>query len=362
MIEKTAVLESLPRSGEADFAPSFTHKSPPLCSNTVQVPSFDYNSINVNELAKEMICGYLFEHGHWKDADAIQTCGSEFVHLKDVNGHEKYVKKHCGHDYCPICGVVGSKAHKKRSARAMDRLLWVEVLGYMVFTLPKEISLNMPDKEKLSDLSKKAWDLVKKNFDTPGGMARIHLMGEEPEKLHIHVNVLFPIVNKTGRGEVPREMLDVMRSEWTEYVNKAFGLKYENTNVFYKFAYQEGRKIHQVEYVLRPVITPGKFLTLSDNDREKVIGLRGWHNTRWFGKLANSQYKEYLTSVNVEVTKYEDKDVAISKRCPICGEKFRFVEICHKSKIDKVKMGLRAIDDDTLVDFSIYSYLKENSS
>lgn len=363
MPKTDAVLDPIPHTFNDHLKAQKRHKSPPLCTNTVQVPSSKLNKHVINELCKIEVISWLTENGYRDSAYRIDSCATSFVHLKDAKGHEKYSRLHCGNDYCPVCGRNGSSAHKKRSYRAMDRLLWSKVLGYMVFTLPKEISRNMPDSKRLSDLSKKAWELVKKNFDTPGGMARVHLMGEEPENLHVHINVLFPIVSDTGKGEVPREVLDKIRSEWTEYVNKEFDLEYNTTNVFYKFAFQDGRKIHQVKYVLRPIVTPEKFLTLPDEDRKKVMALRGWHNTRWFGKLANSQYKEYLKSINIETEKHEDKDIATSKRCPICGEKFRFIDIVHESKINKMTMGLRQIDNDTLVDFSIYSFLlKENSA
>lgn len=360
MENDTAVLASLPRSGEADFGPDLTLKSPPLCTHTAQVPKFELNPSQINELCKIEVISWLTENGYLHDAYTITNCGTTFVHLKDENGHEKYVRMHCKHDYCPICGENGSQAHKKRYIRALDRLVWANTLGYMVFTLPKEVSLNMPSSAVLSDLSKKAWDLVKKNFDTPGGMARVHLLGEEPEKLHIHINVLFPIVNEGGKGEVPQATLDSVRSDWTAYINKIFKLACGTTNVFYKFAYREGRKIHQVKYVLRPIVTPDKFLTLSDSDREKVLGLRGWHNTRWFGKLANSQYKNYLKAMGIEPKQYENKDIMLSKKCPICGKAFRFIEIVSENAINRLQ--LRAIDRDVLVDFAIYSFLKENST
>lgn len=355
-----AVLDHLPRTFQDHLKAEKKPKKPHLCSNTVQVPSYELNRIEINELCKIEVCGYLRAAGFWREAESVENCGSTFVHLKDQNGHEKYARTHCNMDYCPICGKIGSKAHNKRATRAMDRLIWANVLGYMVFTLPKEVSINMPDSDTLSGLSKKAWEIVKKNFSAPGGMARVHLLGEEPESLHIHINVVFPIVMEGNKGEVPQETLSKVREEWTEYVNKVFGLCYENTNAFYKFDYQEGRKIHTVRYVLRPIVTPEKFLTLPEGDRVKVLKLRGWHNTRWFGRLANSQYRGFLRSINVKIAQKENADPALSKECPICGKKFKFVEIVQANAINRTQ--LRAIDNDTLVDFSIYSKLKEQNS
>ena len=339
---------------------SFEQKRPSLCTYAGQVRGVNYNAIQVKELCKDEVVDWLFLNGHLKDADSIDRCGQTFVHLEDINGHEKYGRMHCSHDYCPRCGKNDSSAHKRRVVRAVDRLIWADILGYMVFTLPKEVSLNMPDSDKLSVLLKKAWEIVKKNFSTPGGMSRVHLMGEEPEHLHIHINVLFPVLSKDGKGKVSQETLDNVRNQWTKVVNDEFGMENKETNIFYKFALEIGRKLHRIKYVLRPIVTPEKFLTLSEEDRHKVLSLKGWHNTRWYGKLANSQYKKYLASIGVEIAEKQAKDLALSKNCPVCGEKYRFIEIVSEKNIPKHK--LRFIDNDMLVDMATFAYLQERGA
>lgn len=247
---------------------------PSLCSNTVQVRPGDYNAVRVKDLEKQTVIEWLSTNGYDRDAYAIDQCGENFVHLATSTGYEKIVRMHCNNDYCPRCGKTGSQAHKKRSTRAMDRLLWSDLLGYMVFTLPREVSELRPSQGILSRLSKEAWQIVKKNFSAPGGLVRVHLLGEEPERLHIHINVLFPVTGTSGKGEVPQEVLDTIRGEWTKVVNDLFDLACEVTNVFYKFATIEGKRIHQVDYVLRPIVTSEKFLTLSDADRHYVLQLK----------------------------------------------------------------------------------------
>lgn len=331
--------------------------SPPLCSDTDQVKGSGYTPFKIKELCKEGVVDNLERLGYFDVAYAIQECGTKFAHWKCENGHEKYGRMHCQNDFCPICGSKGSSTHKRRVVRALDRLIWAKILGYMIFTLPKEVSAGRPDRESLYYLSKKAWEIVKKNFETPGGMVRTHLMGEEPEALHIHINVLFPILSPDGLGKVPQSTLQNIRKDWTEIVNNFFELNCATTNVYYKFALQVGKQIHKVKYVLRPIVTPERFLTLSDEDKRYVLALRGWHNTRWYGKLANAQYKEYLRSKGFDPAAREDKDVSMSKKCPVCGAPYKFVEIVYKDNVPFNQ--LRWLDKDTLVDFSTYAYLSK---
>lgn len=334
--------------------------SSPLCSDTDQVILPNYNPIQLNKLEKEILLVWLKVHGFQKDRDKIEMCGQNWVHTQCDEGHSKYVEMHCKSDFCPKCGQTGSAAHKRRSTRAMGRLIGLGVLGYAVFTLPEEVSNSESSVEALKHLSKKAWEIIQRNHETVGGMVRTHLMGNDDEKLHIHFNVLFPINNKHGIGKVPQDVLDKDNKEWTDVVNKYFKLDRKVTNMFYKFAYQVGRQIHQVKYVVRPIVTTTKFLNLSDENKHYVLSLKGWHNTRWFGKLSNSQYKKYLLSQGIDPTKNEEKDAALSTKCPVCNGKFRYIGVVHHS--DLPRYDLRYADKGVMVDFAIHSALKDRAA
>ena len=356
----------------------------PLCSHTVQVPpgpapkrryrnkehKLRKQSVVAKDLAGTVILDwfeekYLTAGNDEKETkfrkiiQALETCGKNFVHLETFENEIKLSRIHCNNEFCPICGQQNSGLARKRSGRALDRLIWAPILGYMVFTLPDEISKNRPDREVLKRLSKAAWEISKKFFDPSGGMVRTHFMGETPGKFHIHFNVLFP--RQTNTGEVPLETLHNIRSEWTTVINKEFKADYKMTNIYYKFAIETGRQIHKIKYVLRPVVTPDKFITLSDDDREYVISLKGWHNTRWFGKLANSQYKKYFKEIDIELAPdYE----AVA---PISGEKYCYMGIISKANVgtgsfidtDGHFNQIRGMDNDTFVDPKTKSFLKE---
>jgi len=335
---------------------SFAPEMAPLSTHPVQVPDLDLNPIQAKRLYKEQLIQWLDSHNYTNESYRISNCGRTFVHLECSNGHEKYARMHCNREYCPTCGQKGSRLHKKRTARAMDRLIWAPVLGYLVFTLPDEISNSRPDLETLKALSKKAWQIVSQNFDAPGSMVRTHLMGNCLGKLHIHINVLFPIVNNTGRGMIEKEQLARVRQIWTNYINGLFNMSCKETNVHYNFVTTKRQIRHKIKYVVRPIVNALEFYSLQDINRHYIMSLAGWHNTRWFGKLANCEYRKFLESKGINPTKHEVSDLHLSRRCPVCGQPYRCVEIVHENDLPRGQ--LRYVDNDTLVDFSIFAFLK----
>ncbi|GAG25506.1 unnamed protein product, partial [marine sediment metagenome] len=63
---------------------------------------------------------------------------------------------------------------------------------------------------------------------------------------------------------VPKEKIEKVRKLWTKTLNTYFKLDLKESNFKYSFAYQTPKKIHKIKYVLRPIVTADKFLTLSD--------------------------------------------------------------------------------------------------
>lgn len=327
----------------------------PIYSNSNQYKEFHNKSVQGSALLRETQVDWFQENAklqvtdaqkskYHKLADRIEGCGKDWIHLKDDHGHEKYTRIHCNNEFCPTCGKKDSQLHKKRMSRAGDRLLWAPLLGYMVFTLPRSVSEAFPDKETLNKSAKAAWEITREHFNTEGGMSRVHLMGERLGGMHIHFNVLFPILQTTGA--VPQETLDKVREAWTEHVNATYGLNLQQTDVYYKFREEMGKKLHAIKYVLRPIVTAERFICLPEAQKHKIVELKGWHNTRWFGKLANSCYKKYLKELGVV---FDDKP---PRTCPICGEKFKFVSIVAHWDIPKKSFWV--VDKDTYEDYGLH--------
>lgn len=329
---------------------------PSLCTPHGQVPLSGPNPHENKDLQKDTVVRWLDDNGYMAKGSQVLNCGQNYVHLKDKNGHEKYGKMHCSNEFCPTCGQKGSRAHKTRSTRARDRLMWAPVLGYTIFTLPKEIAQSKLTPKMLNRLEKESYNIVKNNFKAEGGMVRIHLMGDDVGTLKTHINVLFPLLGTNGIGKVDVTIIEAARKDWTNFINDYFCLTLKTTDIHYNFATTSKKKAHKIKYVLRPIVDAFMFMTLSDQDKHYILSLKGWHNTRWYGQLSNNSYKQYLKAKGVNPTKYEDDDIYLSNKCPVCGERFRYVDIVHKNDLPLYR--LRRIDNDTLVDFEVYAALK----
>ena len=337
---------------EADFLPFL----PSLRSHADQVFRPELKPHKDKALQRNTVVSWMDNNGYMSLASKILNCGTKYTHLKDANGHEKYAKMYCRNEQCPDCGDRGSRVHKTRSTRARDRLMWAPVLGYVVFTLPGDLARAHLTKDTLKAMEKAAADIVAEHFNAVGGLNRIHFAGNKLGKLQIHVNTLFPIEGTNGIGRVEEATLDKARDAWTDFVNKHFDRAEETTVLHYSFATTRPKKANKIKYVLRPIIDAFAFMLLTDEDKHYILSLRGWHNSRWFGKLSNSTYKKYLIEKGIDPKKHENDDPYLSKKCPLCGERFRFVDIVHKSELPLHR--LRRIDNDTLVDFEIFTVLK----
>ena len=342
-----------PEAPEASFLPS-------LYITPAQVDSKELNPHEDKALQLKEVVKWHDDNGFFGKASAILSCGHKFVHLKDKNGHEKYVGTHCKYEFCPTCGENGSREHRTKTTRVRDRLMWAPVLGYLVFTLPKDLSASRLDRDKLNALEKEAYNIIRRRFKAEGGMVRVHFAGETDGSLRIHINVLFPVTGTNGIGKVDPLVLENTRKDWTDFVNSFFSLSLETTDIHYTFATSRKQKAHKIKYVLRPIINAWKFMRLSHEDKLYIASLGRWHNTRWYGKLSNALYKKYLLSIGVDPEKNEREDVYLSKICPLCGERFKFVDIVRRSDISRQRF--RWLDNDTAVDFEIYAELRKKDT
>ncbi len=273
-------------------------------------------------------------------------CGNTFAHWDDIKNHLFWKLLVCGRDYCPTCGAtkrlgfkrIYSDAHKRRTARAAEVLMPLPVLGRVIFTLPKEISLSLPGKEIVESLYRSAWDIVRRQFHTPGAKSRVHFAGDRKPGLHIHFNFLFPVSHR--RGRVSKERLRRVRVAWAGAVNNLLGTNYEKLNFEYSLTTVPGKKAHRIAYQYRPVVTPKNFMLLSNNEKFYYLGFRGWHNSRSWGVLSDSKVGGYMRRKKVEPL--ETKEVLFEKGiCPICREKliYRGIVLRDELPVETLKAG-----------------------
>lgn len=230
----------------------------------------------------------------------------------------------CCNPLCPVCGAKDSSFHKKRVIRAKDRIFHFTSLGQLVFTMPKELSKQMPDKKDLAFLKKKIWEIVANNFDTPGGMLAMQLVGDHSPGLHIHWHVVFGMDATCGTGRVAKRRLFAFKREWAEVLNKRYNLKLKEAVVNYNYAFEDAKKMHIIKYALRSALNVKTFYTLNDKEKEYVMSLRKTHHITWHGELGNNKYKKFLEARGIDPVRYKETELLTRKSCPVCGEPYRY--------------------------------------
>lgn len=275
---------------------------------------------------------FLYKNGFKKVAQKIAQCGTTWAMTKCPNGHQKGIRIRCRNPLCPVCGHKGSSAHARRVIRAKDRLFHFTSLGQLVFTMPSMISKQKPCKKDLLFLKKQIWRIVKKNFDTPGGMEVMQLVGDRTAGPHIHWHVVFGMDAACGTGRVNKKRLFPFKRQWAEVLNKRYGLNLKEAVVNYNYAFEDGKKMHIVKYALRNALNDKTFYSCNDEEKKYIMSLQKTHHVTWHGELGNNKYKEFLTARNIDPVQYKETELLTRKLCLVCGLPYRFEGIiahCH---------------------------------
>lgn len=312
------------------------------------------------------IVGWLNEHGHDGEAQAVAVCGGK-TNAVDLRCHaeHRFAKQiFCGRQYCPRCGEKESVIHQRRYSRSWDRLMWAPALGKIVLTVPEELRDNFKNADMLGKLHRLGWDCVKevwgrdivkedgeieKGMDIDGSMTAAHLFGDEDEegdrfdKFHPHVNVTFPEYGE--KMMVSKERLEALRSKWYDMMEELTGKKIslmedgrKRENAWFGFSVTDAHKAHWLKYVLRPTVGAERFRLLDDGMKEFIASLVGFHNVRWYGKLSNRTFPKYKrdylenTPFYQEFLSKKSEKPRDFKYCPICHGRLKMHK--HKGKIE----------------------------
>lgn len=318
---------------------------------------------NYNQLDLDKTTDWLSSHFP-KISRAIELCERMGIPLEcdHPDHHRGSMPLSCHRSMCPICSKKGSRSHSRKIGRIATRLKWIAhnanyVLGYCIFTIPKELRHCFMSKEMLSELHQLGWRCVRDVFGAEGSATVIHFYGDEwytvkglAERMgklttvvwewvkcgrietrkdeqgrlwvrnptwldfHPHVNVLFP---KRGRGYVTKKRLANLRRRWRELLQELLGLSIEESeeNAYYDYSKAEGQVLHKIGYVSRSTIGAERFPKLSDAEKWLLTkGLEGWRNVRYQGRLSDRNWKKYLEELEVEVEKKKGIE------CPVCHE------------------------------------------
>lgn len=281
---------------------------------------------NYTDVDPDAVWVWLCTHFQAPLARAIEMCEKCGVPLADANYHRFSKLISCHRVLCPKCSQKDSRSHKRKYGRIWDKLMWIAkvdncVLGYVVFTIPPLLRHFFMSKENLAELHRRGAKCVEEVMGADGSCTVVHLFGDQSDKFHPHVNVIFP---EWGKGYVSTSQLIKLRRGWREILQDWFGVPIDERqeNAYFNYARVGGQMIHRVKYISRSVMNPERFLRLDESLKLLIVeGLKKFRNVRYHGRLSDRNWKKYLQEMGF--------DVLANKRgitCPICEEKLRVIK------------------------------------
>ncbi len=333
---------------------------------------------------------WLDTHGHCRLAHALSSCLSTALQF-GCGEHDFYRGDFCGSLLCPICSKKNSYAHQRRKAHFHEKLGWAGTLGKAVFTFPPD--LQYLDSEVMFKLVGD-FLLTHFNRYFIRGIKGVevvfHATGKKLTR-HPHFEALFGIEDDP-EGDIRRQTRDVKKKipehrlarlsrHWSAYLKRAYSVRGEpverkkryldqvrvvvskkntwvlstkvvarwkerkwkvrywfplldlpkNVQVHYEYDDTLEKVGHAIKYGSRLAFLSSKqFLSLGDEMKHWLAGLRGKRLIRGFGKFSDRNWRAYVASKPKPPSGTELVEEKVFKmlegfRCPVDGEKLGFV-------------------------------------
>jgi len=328
----------------------------PLCSTHYQVSEPQGIPGTSEKLDKNRFEDWLFSAGYTEDAEKLASCSLRVEHWTCDKGHDFYFRKYCGREYCPICGAKDSYYHNRRVMRAGEHFIWAVTWGNLTFTMPKEVSERRLEKRQLRKLQDLAWQATQRILKIEGAGVTVHLLGREGQGLHVHFEVLFHMIGCFNKGLISKPKLKAIKKVWAVLLNREMGLDLKKTDVKYSFAATHPKKWHKLSYIHRPICTEDAMLALDDEDKKYILSLKGYHRTRWFGALANSNLHEFLRK-HWAPMKLRETPLIEKRVCPMCKTKLHYQDTMFIDEIPKSQVV--QYNSDIWMDRAVDAFLRQ---
>jgi hypothetical protein len=212
----------------------------------------------------------------------------------------------CGKEWCAICGKRSSMANNRRYVRWLTKIMQFESMRYYVFTIPEELRYRYKTKEALTELGRRAQEMMKRHGHDRG-LRRWHWFGDKTNKWNPHLNILVE-----GKYTDEKELKSIKRG-WARII----GAEVVSVNVSYKSTPRDMAGC--LQYVTRATFLDYNW------DIDMAMELRGFRNMVVWGKgkWDNEPVWE-LSPVERQSKAGEDLDVKaieniIEHKCPRCG-------------------------------------------
>lgn len=284
----------------------------------------------------------------------VNQCRQSVVWMRGESTGLHYVKQlDCRKQWCPDCGGPGGRIHKARLHSILKRLdLEKYNIRQFVLTIPESLRDKLQNRENLNYIIKASKRLVEHFFGIPildkygyvkkyqldhGVIQYLHLFGDREQgiyKPHVNIHIF---ENRLTRLKLTEEQLDRIKKYWLKKL-KYLNDKIETVDIHYKFRITKRHKLHALKYMSRP--WSKEDFDACDIELKKFLveELSGFQYLRFWGSLANCNYKDDLEikdQVN-EATKKAGENMIVLGVGPFNAEAW-------KNRMVKVDDGLYII-------------------
>ena len=250
--------------------------------------------------------------------DRIAVCGKYWnQYAGKVSSLDYLWRIRCYQQLCPHCNSKGGAIHRRRKKSESDRLVKyygsLDGLGVreFVYTLPESLRPLFSTKEGLDKLLKMVGKLIKPLF--PGRLVdlSLHVIGNDPGTMHIHVNAyVFERILPGFNFWLSAGFLKEMKSEFRKKLLK-YGFRGEDVVVDYHFKTKLPKVLGAVKYFTRPNPDYSELMVMKEK------------NNKAFKFLTSKEMRKfnYIRHLKSEVA----ADQYIEGDAPLKFEKMKYV-------------------------------------
>lgn len=185
----------------------------------------------------------------WPSPGEAESCGAPFRGVKGCGCGVNVVRDHCDNLSCshPYCE---EKNRDRRGRDVFDRIQLARrgrALVYSIFTVPPSRREAAADSKTWKRWLRNLIAYLKKDFDLEYAAERSDPCGEDGERWHPHVNLLW--VRHSGKGWIEDQEREAIQARW----KKIIGLRSEDPiNIRHQYSREERKIGFWCRYLGRP--------------------------------------------------------------------------------------------------------------
>ena len=261
-------------------------------------------SVSLQDIKEVFDCEVLQEYPQeiQNELNKVDVCGKTYIQLMGrVSANDYYKRVDCEKWFCPKCGGLNGKIHKKRKRNIVDHFGGLEALksttlAQFVFTVPMELRYYFKNRLGLNSLFR----MVKRVIEKEYGKERLvvyylHIFGDKDYTYHPHINVHVKLAEKENpfleRSKLSK-INEGYRKALEGYIREAVKV------VDVQYSYRKGiRKVlHSKKYMARPIDGGALFKNNGDENylRFLLIQMKRFRYLRTYGGKKQMREEENI--------------------------------------------------------------------